>query len=162
MRIRERSVAKPPPANERKPPSFRPEISNSAQTHVQRILLEAVSETTGYPVEMLEPDMTLDSDLGIDSIKRVEIFSVLREKLPDAPEIEAKHLGELETLQDIVDHLSATGEARDQRGEPPSRCCPSRCCPCRGPKGERRDREDASRRQYRKPPDIPLRCLNWT
>jgi malonyl CoA-acyl carrier protein transacylase/acyl carrier protein len=102
------------PCNRAETPDLRAEISNGAQAHVQKVLLEAISETTGYPVEMLEPDMTLDSDLGIDSIKRVEIFSVLREKLPDAPEIEAKHLGELETLQDIVNHLAATGEARDQ------------------------------------------------
>ena len=33
---------------------------------------------TGYPVEMLELDMTLDNDLGIDSIKRVEILSALQ------------------------------------------------------------------------------------
>ena len=71
---------------------------------------------------MLELDMTLDGDLGIDSIKRVEIFSVLREKLPDAPEIEAKHLGELETLQHIVDHLTQVsapdrGSKRDDHEE---------------------------------------------
>ena len=61
--------------------------------------------------------MTLDGDLGIDSIKRVEIFSVLREKLPDAPEIEAKHLGELETLQHIVDHLMQVSAS----GRPPKK-----------------------------------------
>ncbi|MCF8127437.1 MAG: SDR family NAD(P)-dependent oxidoreductase [Deltaproteobacteria bacterium] len=106
-------------------PDLRAEISNGARAHVQKVLFEAISETTGYPVEMLEPDMTLDSDLGIDSIKRVEIFSVLREKLPDAPEIEARHLGELETLRDIVDHLAATGEARDQGVNPPPVVAPA-------------------------------------
>ncbi|MCD6293720.1 MAG: SDR family NAD(P)-dependent oxidoreductase, partial [Deltaproteobacteria bacterium] len=83
--------------------------SSAVQAHILSVLLGAVSETTGYPVEMLELDMTLDNDLGIDSIKRVEIFSILREKMPDAPEIEAKHLGELESLQDIVDHLADVG-----------------------------------------------------
>ncbi|MBW2707742.1 MAG: SDR family NAD(P)-dependent oxidoreductase [Deltaproteobacteria bacterium] len=87
------------------------EIRNPKKVHIQSVLLEAISETTGYPVEMLEPDMTLDSDLGIDSIKRVEIFSILREKLPDSPEIEARHLGELESLQDIVNHLAASSPA---------------------------------------------------
>ena len=84
---------------------------NPKQAHVRSVLLGAISETTGYPVEMLELDMTLDNDLGIDSIKRVEIFSILREKLPDSPEIEPKHLGELESLQDIVDHLAAGSPA---------------------------------------------------
>ncbi|MCV6967265.1 hypothetical protein H7J50_26185, partial [Mycobacterium intermedium] len=35
-------------------------------------MLAVVSEKTGYPVEMLDLSMALESDLGIDSIKRVE------------------------------------------------------------------------------------------
>ena len=108
---------------------------------------------------MLEPDMTLeDGDLGIDSIKRVEIFSVLREKLPDAPEIEAKHLGELETLQDIVAHLSATGEARDKGVSLTPVVVPHHA----GPGGDNGDREDASYGNIGNHRIIPLRCLNWT
>ena len=37
------------------------------------------------PAEMLELDMRLDTDLGIDSIKRVEIFSAVHDRLPEAP-----------------------------------------------------------------------------
>ena len=48
------------------------------------ILLEVVAEKTGYPAEMLELDMQLDADLGIDSIKRVEILSALQDRLPEA------------------------------------------------------------------------------
>ena len=33
--------------------------------------MAVVTEKTGYPTEMLEPGMALDTDLGIDSIKRV-------------------------------------------------------------------------------------------
>ena len=33
-------------------------------------------------MEMLDLDMGLESDLGIDSIKRVEILSALQERLP--------------------------------------------------------------------------------
>ena len=44
-----------------------------------------IAEKTGYPVEMLDLDMALDADLGIDSIKRVEILSALQEQLPGAP-----------------------------------------------------------------------------
>mgnify|MGYP002641179499 CR=1 FL=1 len=90
-------------------PRLQPAIPNPGEAQIQSVLLKAICETTGYPVEMLELSMTLDNDLGIDSIKRVEIFSVLREKLPHAPEIEPKHFGELESLQDIVNHLAADG-----------------------------------------------------
>ncbi|KAF0221762.1 MAG: polyketide-type polyunsaturated fatty acid synthase [Geobacteraceae bacterium] len=61
-----------------------------------------VSEKTGYPVEMLDLDMALDSDLGIDSIKRVEILSTLQERLPGAPAIGPEHLGTLRTLGEIA------------------------------------------------------------
>jgi acyl transferase domain-containing protein/NAD(P)-dependent dehydrogenase (short-subunit alcohol dehydrogenase family) len=37
-------------------------------------LLEIVSERTGYPVDVLKPDLDLEAELGIDSIKRVEIL----------------------------------------------------------------------------------------
>ncbi|MEN0004066.1 MAG: beta-ketoacyl synthase N-terminal-like domain-containing protein, partial [Bacteroidota bacterium] len=46
-------------------------------------LLEVVSEKTGYPAEMLELDMDMEADLGIDSIKRVEIFGALTKKHPE-------------------------------------------------------------------------------
>ena len=36
---------------------------------------------------MLELDMRLDADLGIDSIKRVEILSAVQERLPEAPSL---------------------------------------------------------------------------
>jgi acyl transferase domain-containing protein/NADP-dependent 3-hydroxy acid dehydrogenase YdfG/acyl carrier protein len=77
--------------------------------HIQAVLLSIVSEKTGYPAEMLEPAMRLDADLGIDSIKRVEILSALQEQLPDAPVIGAEHLGTLQTLADIGAFLAGAG-----------------------------------------------------
>ena len=48
----------------------------------QKDLLRTVSELTGYPEEMLDLDANLEADLGVDSIKRVEIFSQLEEHHP--------------------------------------------------------------------------------
>ncbi|MEE2886225.1 MAG: SDR family NAD(P)-dependent oxidoreductase [Planctomycetota bacterium] len=75
------------------------------------VLLDVVAEKTGYPVDMLELSMGLDSDLGIDSIKRVEILSALQDKLPAAPAVKPEHLGELTTLGHIADFLNAGGSA---------------------------------------------------
>ena len=36
-----------------------------------------ISERTGYPVEMIEPDLDLERDLSIDSIKRTELAGEL-------------------------------------------------------------------------------------
>jgi acyl transferase domain-containing protein/acyl carrier protein/NAD(P)-dependent dehydrogenase (short-subunit alcohol dehydrogenase family) len=78
----------------------------SAQSNIADTLLAVVSEKTGYPVEMLEMEMGLDSDLGIDSIKRVEILSALQERLPGSPVIGPEHLGTLHTLGEIARHLA--------------------------------------------------------
>ena len=81
------------------------QVCTSEET-VTRALLEAVSEKTGYPVEMLELDMRLDADLGIDSIKRVEIFSAVQERLPETTAIGPEQTGTLQTLRQIVEFLS--------------------------------------------------------
>jgi len=82
-------------------------LSQQGGTEITETLLAVVSEKTGYPVEMLELDMGMDSDLGIDSIKRVEILSTLQERLPGTPVIGPEHLGTLRTLGEIAVHLSA-------------------------------------------------------
>ena len=48
----------------------------------QQALLAIVAERTGYPPEMLGLDADLEADLGIDSIKRVEILGAFQKALP--------------------------------------------------------------------------------
>jgi acyl transferase domain-containing protein len=73
------------------------------------IVIETVSEKTGYPADMLSLDMDLDADLGIDSIKRVEILSALQDRLPGAKEIDAAETGQLRTLADVLNRLLSGG-----------------------------------------------------
>ena len=80
---------------------------------VAAALLSVVSEKTGYPEEMLDLSMGLDADLGIDSIKRVEILSAVQERLLEAPAITPEHLGEIQTLGQIVDFLGGPAEASE-------------------------------------------------
>ena len=58
--------------------------NSGADTDVPALLLSVVAEHTGYPPEMLELDANLEADLGIDSIKRVEIIGAFRKQLPEA------------------------------------------------------------------------------
>ncbi|MFM7370739.1 MAG: phosphopantetheine-binding protein, partial [Sphaerospermopsis kisseleviana] len=67
-------------------------------TDLSNILLNIVSDKTGYPVEMLELSMDIEADLGIDSIKRVEILGGLLELYPDLPRPNPEELGQLRTL----------------------------------------------------------------
>lgn len=68
-------------------------------------LLGIVAEKTGYPAEMLELEMDMEADLGIDSIKRVEILGGLQDQYPDLPEVETDMLAELRTLGQILDYM---------------------------------------------------------
>ncbi len=54
---------------------------------------------------MLELDMDMEADLGIDSIKRVEILGAMQEMYPDLPKPNVEDLGELRTIGQIVEYL---------------------------------------------------------
>ena len=69
------------------------------------ILLNIVSDKTGYPSEMLEMSMDIEADLGIDSIKRVEILGALLELYPDLPQPNPEELGQLRTLGEIAEYI---------------------------------------------------------
>ncbi len=57
-----------------------------------------VAEKTGYPAELLEPSQALEEDLGIDSLKRVEILSALESRLPGL----SRQISTARTLGDLV------------------------------------------------------------
>ncbi len=67
--------------------------------NVKAVLLEIVSEKTGYPEDMLGLDLDLEADLSIDSIKRMEIIGALRDKLNIS--------GSLEDSEDAIEKMAA-------------------------------------------------------
>ncbi len=85
---------------------YAPSVSNASGGAVSEALLEVVSEKTGYPLEMLTLDMDLEGDLGIDSIKRVEILAAVEEAVPNLPKLDSDRMGSLRTLGEIVEALS--------------------------------------------------------
>jgi acyl carrier protein len=88
-------------------------------------LLDAVSERTGYPIEMLDLDLAMEAGLGIDSIKTVEIFSNLKKYHPffqqdDQDEEEAlKEFTKLKTLGDIISAYELRYQAVTSTGPAP-------------------------------------------
>jgi acyl transferase domain-containing protein/NAD(P)H-dependent flavin oxidoreductase YrpB (nitropropane dioxygenase family) len=45
-------------------------------------MIEIISERTGYPIDMLNKDIDLEAELGIDSIKRMEVLDKVLQLLP--------------------------------------------------------------------------------
>ncbi|MDX2368839.1 MAG: beta-ketoacyl synthase N-terminal-like domain-containing protein, partial [Colwellia sp.] len=78
---------------------------------IQTVMMEVVAEKTGYPTEMLELEMDMEADLGIDSIKRVEILGSVQELIPDLPELNPEDLAELRTLGEIVNYMKSKAES---------------------------------------------------
>ena len=95
------------------PAEAKPQVAAApGRTLDASVLLSVVAEKTGYPENMLSLDMELEGDLGIDSIKQVEILSAVRDQFPDLPEIDPGQLAELRTLGAIQDFLA--GASGDQ------------------------------------------------
>lgn len=96
------------------PPAPAPAVAQTAAAPADfgAIVTALVAEKTGYPADMLEPDMDLEGELGVDSIKQVEILSALREQMPDLPEIEPEQIAELRSIRKIADFLSPGAVAR--------------------------------------------------
>jgi NAD(P)-dependent dehydrogenase (short-subunit alcohol dehydrogenase family)/acyl carrier protein len=74
-------------------------------------LVELVSQQTGYPKEMIGLDIDLEADLGIDSIKRVEILAKMADALGArdtmSSNVEMEKLTVMKTLRGIIDYLDA-------------------------------------------------------
>jgi acyl transferase domain-containing protein/NAD(P)H-dependent flavin oxidoreductase YrpB (nitropropane dioxygenase family)/NAD(P)-dependent dehydrogenase (short-subunit alcohol dehydrogenase family) len=103
------------PATEPEPtaPAPEPELhGSSAAPDLLETLLRLVGERTGYPAEMLDPDLDIESELGIDSIKRVEILGALQGEIADvdgqATSALMERLTGLKSLRAIADAVRAS------------------------------------------------------
>ncbi|MER5429966.1 SDR family oxidoreductase [Streptomyces sp. NPDC002588] len=105
-------VAPPQPAPG---PAPSEEAASAGGTDVQQVVLEIISERTGYPVDMIEPDLDLEADLSIDSIKRAEIAGELAKRLGAGgaadltalDDTELEELAKARTAAAVTDWLTA-------------------------------------------------------
>jgi acyl transferase domain-containing protein/NAD(P)-dependent dehydrogenase (short-subunit alcohol dehydrogenase family)/acyl carrier protein len=106
------SVSAPPPA---------PAPAASAGRDYIAELVKIASERTGYEPDMLDLDAGIESDLGIDSIKRVEILTALQRRSAPAEQAQIQaameKLTSARTLREIADRLAA---AVGQPAPPPA------------------------------------------
>lgn len=90
-------------------------------------MLGMISERTGYPVEMLDPEQDLEADLSVDSIKRIEILGDLKDRLPEGVRMAAnarmEHLVQQKTLASLVDAVVRLADA-DAEGAGPAAAPP--------------------------------------
>ena len=66
----------------------------------QRVLA-LVAEQTGYPEDMLDLDLDLEADLGVDTVKQAELFATVREAYGIARE-DTLQLRDFPTLNHVI------------------------------------------------------------
>ncbi|MBB6460043.1 type I polyketide synthase [Flammeovirga kamogawensis] len=93
------------------PVAATPAAGGVTNAEIEASLLEVIAEKTGYPSEMLEMEMDMEADLGIDSIKRVEIFGAMTEANPSVQGVDPQELAELRTLAQIAEYISGKAGA---------------------------------------------------
>jgi NAD(P)-dependent dehydrogenase (short-subunit alcohol dehydrogenase family)/acyl carrier protein len=73
----------------------------SADDSVKERILALVVDKTGYPKDMLDLDLDLEADLGIDTVKQAEMFAAIRE-IYNIPRDENRKLRDYPTLTHVI------------------------------------------------------------
>jgi acyl transferase domain-containing protein/NAD(P)-dependent dehydrogenase (short-subunit alcohol dehydrogenase family) len=97
------SAAAPSPVATRPTPPAPAAISpaDGAADAVKERILDLMVEKTGYPKDMLDLDLDLEADLGVDTVKQAEMFAAIRE-IYNIPRDENRKLRDYPTLAHVI------------------------------------------------------------
>ncbi|MGC9779110.1 MAG: acyltransferase domain-containing protein [Candidatus Heimdallarchaeota archaeon] len=73
---------------------------------IVKAVVDLISEKTGYPIDMIEPNMHLEEDLGIDTVKQAELFGVIRTKY-SLPREEGVRIQEYFSVNKIAEYITS-------------------------------------------------------
>ncbi|CDL82475.1 type I polyketide synthase [Xenorhabdus szentirmaii] len=82
------------------------QLEKNTEENIISQLINIVSDRTGYPQDMISTDMDLEADLGIDSIKRLEIFGAMLDVLSANTGMDSESFRNNELKDFEVDSLS--------------------------------------------------------
>ncbi|CAL9340060.1 hypothetical protein SUDANB120_00250 [Streptomyces sp. enrichment culture] len=108
------------------PVAASPQSARPTGETILRAVLELIAERTGYPLDMVEPDLDLEADLSIDSIKRAEMAGELARRLGPADaaapgtldDAALEELSRARTASAIADWLTARATPADSHAAP--------------------------------------------
>ena len=94
----------------------------AASDGVEARVLSLVAEQTGYPEDLLDMDLDLEADLGVDTVKQADVFASLREAYGIERDDSLK-LRDYPTLNDVVGFIrerlpQARAQAPEAQAEP--------------------------------------------
>src|SRR5271169_2797373 len=96
-------------------------MSTSIASNLHQEIVQVFQETTRYPIEILDPQANLEEDLGIDSVKLGEVFSVLRERfhLPEQLDIPREKLCSIREVATLLAPYVAAPSVPEPASAPP-------------------------------------------
>ncbi|MGA2946990.1 MAG: SDR family oxidoreductase [Candidatus Sulfotelmatobacter sp.] len=95
------SVAPPSPAPRETPARFPVAVQEATNDSIKEKVLEIVADKTGYPKDMLDLDLDLEADLGVDTVKQAEMFAAVRAAY-NIPRDEHLKLRDFPTLAHVI------------------------------------------------------------
>ncbi len=99
-----------------------PALSQLSGAELEAFLIDFVVEQTGYPPEMVDLNADLEADLGIDSIKKAQLFGELAEWFAIAVDVtdDSLSLDDFPTLEHVMEFLqSRSAETAKATSAPP-------------------------------------------
>ena len=112
------TLSSPPAVNRPQPAPAAPLQSQPSDTagalstaELEAFLVNFVVEQTGYPAEIVELDADLEADLGIDSIKKAQLFGELGNQFQLEPDANVS-LDDFSTLLSVLSYLHEKGVGR--------------------------------------------------
>ena len=98
--------AAPPVVNRLAPPAVgKPaEVRPAAAVELERFLVDFVVDQTGYPQEIVELDADLEGDLGIDSIRKAQLFGEIGQRYGLSADSSVS-LDDFRTLRHLLDYM---------------------------------------------------------
>ena len=82
-------------------PKLQPLHATDETDSITQKVLEIVAEKTGYPKDMLDLDLDLEADLGVDTVKQAEMFAAVRAAY-NIPRDENLKLRDFPTLARVI------------------------------------------------------------
>ena len=104
-------AAAPAPAAQVAPAAPKAALSLNEED-VKKNILNIVSEKTGYPQDMLDLDLDMEADLGIDTVKQAELFAIMRETYHIAKQ-EGVQLKDYPTIRSIIKYAMANANTEN-------------------------------------------------
>jgi acyl transferase domain-containing protein/acyl carrier protein len=133
-----REIAQPgaQPSAESVVPLVEPAATGGPALDEAAVVVGIVSGLTGYPPELLDVDLDLEADLGVDTVKQAEIFAAVRERF-GAQRDETLRLRDFPTLAHVI------GWIRDHDGSGPQPAGQTESAAATGTRGPESDGDES-------------------